>query len=121
MMFSMGEAARQAGVSKATIHRAIKAGKLSAAKKDDGSYVIDPAELFRAYPSVKQAGTVAARRSVTPHETAPETPDMTRENAMLRERISELKEERDAWRNQAERLLLAAPAERRGFWGLFRR
>ena len=46
---------------------------------------------------------------------------MTRENAMLRERISELKEERDAWRNQAERLLLAAPAEKRGFWGLFRR
>jgi hypothetical protein len=120
-MFSMGEAARQAGVSKATIHRAIKAGKLSAAKKDDGSYVIDPAELFRAYPSVKQAGTVTARRSVTPHETPPETPDMTRENAMLRERISELKEERDAWRNQAERLLLAAPAEKRGFWGLFRR
>lgn len=120
-MFSMGEAARQAGVSKATIHRAIKAGKLSAAKKDDGSYMIDPAELFRAYPSVKQAGTVTARRPVTPHEIAPETPDMTRENAMLRERISELKEERDAWRHQAERLLLAAPAERRGFWGLFRR
>ena len=116
-MFSMGEAARQAGVSKATIHRAIKAGKLSAAKKDDGSYVIDPAELFRAYPSVKQAGTVTARRSVTPHETPPETPDMTRENAMLRERISELKEERDAWRNQAQRLLLAAPTEKGGFLG----
>ena len=120
-MFSMGEAARQAGVSKATIHRAIKAGKLSAAKKDDGSYMIDPAELFRAYPLVKQAKTVAARRSVTLHETTSETPDMTRENAMLRERISELKEERDAWRNQAERLLLAAPVERRSFWGLFRR
>jgi hypothetical protein len=122
-MFSMGEAARQAGVSKATIHRAIKAGKLSAAKKNDGSYVIDPAELFRAYPSVKQAETVTARRSVTPHEIPPETPDMVRENAMLRERIDELKEERDAWRNQAERLLLAAPIPKRsgGFFGLFRR
>lgn len=32
---------------------------------------------------------------------------------MVRERISELKEERDAWRNQAERLLLAEPVERR--------
>lgn len=120
-MFSMAEAARQTGVSKATIHRAIKSGKLSAERKEGGGYAISPAELFRVYPTVKQDETVTVRRSATPHETPPDTPDMTRENALLRERISELKEERDAWRNQAERLLLAAPVERRSFWGLFRR
>lgn len=48
-MLSMSSAATQAGVSKATIHRAIKSGKLSAARRDDGSYEIDPAELFRVY------------------------------------------------------------------------
>jgi excisionase family DNA binding protein len=118
-MFSMAEAARQTGVSKATIHRAIKSGKLSAERKEGGGYAISPAELFRAYPTVKQDETVTVRRSVTPNET----PDLTRENALLRERIDELKDERDAWRNQAERLLLAAPAPKRsgGFLGLFRR
>lgn len=122
-MFSMAEAARQTGVSKATIHRAIKSGKLSAQRQDDGSYAISPAELFRAYPSMKRGETVPARQSATPSATPSETPDLTRENALLRERIGELKEERDAWRNQAERLLLAAPTPKRsgGFLGLFRR
>ncbi len=118
-MFSMGEAARQAGVSKATIHRHIKSGKLSAARKDDGSYAIDPAELFRAYPAPKQPETVSVRQ----HET-PTTPDETaREIVLLRERIEDLKQDRDAWRQQAERLLLNAPDSKRsgGFLGLFRR
>ena len=48
-MFSLSQAAKCAGVSKATIHRAIKSGKLSAIRQDDGSYQIDPAELSRVY------------------------------------------------------------------------
>lgn len=48
-MLSMSQAARWAGVSKATIHRAIKSGRISAARQDDGSYQIDPAELSRVY------------------------------------------------------------------------
>jgi predicted site-specific integrase-resolvase len=118
-MFSMAEAARQTHVSKATIHRAIKSGKLSAERKEDGSYNISPAELFRVYPSVKQDETVAVRRPETPSQT----PDLVRENALLRELNAELKEERNAWRNQAERLVLAPPTPKQsgGFFGLFRR
>jgi hypothetical protein len=118
-MFSMGEAARQSGMSKATIHRHIKSGKLSAVRNADGSYAIDPAELFRAYPAPKQPETVSERQ----HET-PVTPDETgREIALLRERVEELKQDRDAWRQQAERLLLNGPEPKRtsGFLGLFRR
>jgi excisionase family DNA binding protein len=48
-MFSLSQAAKLAGVSKATIHRAIKSGRLSATRQDDGSYQIDPAELYRVY------------------------------------------------------------------------
>jgi len=118
-MFSMGEAARQSGVSKATIHRHIKAGKLSAVRNADGSYAIDPAELFRAYPAVKQVETVSMRQRET-QELPPET---DREIALLRERIEELKQDRDAWRQQAERLLLNGPEPKRsgGFLGIFRR
>ena len=49
-MFSLQQAARAAGKSKPTLLRAIKAGKLSVGRRDDGSYSIDPAELARAYP-----------------------------------------------------------------------
>ena len=35
-----------------TIHRAIKGGKISASRNEDGSYDIDPAELYRMFPAV---------------------------------------------------------------------
>ena len=46
---SLREAAEQTGVSKSTVFRAIRAGKLSAARTADGNFEIDPAELFRVY------------------------------------------------------------------------
>ena len=42
-----GEAAKAVGFSKPTLSRAIKNGKLSAKRLDDGSYSIDAAELER--------------------------------------------------------------------------
>jgi hypothetical protein len=50
-MYTLGAAARATGKSKATISRAIKAGRLSAARSDDGGYAIDPSELSRVYPA----------------------------------------------------------------------
>ena len=47
--FSLREAAHQAGVSKSTIWRSVKSGRLSAARDDDGDFAIDPAELFRVF------------------------------------------------------------------------
>ena len=49
-MLSLAQAAKAAGKSKQTLVRAIKSGKLSAIRNDDGSYTIDPAELARALP-----------------------------------------------------------------------
>jgi excisionase family DNA binding protein len=58
MSYSLGEAAKELGVSKPTVQRAIKSGKLSAIRRDDGSYDIDPAELRRAFPTVTRNGNV---------------------------------------------------------------
>jgi hypothetical protein len=49
MKHSLGTAAIATGKSKTTIHRAIKSGKLSAFKNDDGTFEIDPAELHTIY------------------------------------------------------------------------
>src|SRR4051812_41080993 len=46
---SLREAAEATDVSKSTIFRAIKSGRLSAARDYDGNFAIDPAELFRVY------------------------------------------------------------------------
>ena len=51
-MFTITEAARQTGLTRAGIHKAIKTGRLSATKDDNGNYSIDAAELFRVYKPV---------------------------------------------------------------------
>jgi hypothetical protein len=50
MSYTLGQAARATGKTKPTIARAIKIGRLSATRTDDGRYMIDPAELHRVYP-----------------------------------------------------------------------
>ncbi len=52
MEMSLSAAARASGLSKSTLSRAIKAGRLSARRAESGSgWVVDAAELFRAYPA----------------------------------------------------------------------
>jgi len=50
MYLSLGQAAREAGVAKSTISKALSSGKLSYREKNPEGYKIDPAELFRVYP-----------------------------------------------------------------------
>jgi len=50
MAYTLGEAAKATGISKASISRAIASGRISATKKDDGSFSIEPVELHRVYP-----------------------------------------------------------------------
>ena len=44
---SLGEAAEKVGTSKVDVWRAIREGRLSAQRTDNGGFAIDPAELFR--------------------------------------------------------------------------
>ena len=47
-MLTLGQAAKETGLSKPSISKAIKTGRLSAVKTENGEYQIDPVELFRA-------------------------------------------------------------------------
>jgi hypothetical protein len=51
MMLSAKQAAKETGKSTSTITRAIKSGKLTAAKNSRGGYDIEPSELFRVFPA----------------------------------------------------------------------
>jgi excisionase family DNA binding protein len=122
---TLGQAARLTGLGKTTITRAIKAGKLSATRREDGSYEIDPSELSRVYSvhpetpeTVTQSGLAGhhATPSATPRET-PETPDVTARLASLeaevrglKDLLAEVRQSRDEWKDQAGRLVLALPA-----------
>jgi hypothetical protein len=121
---TLGQAARLTGLGKTTITRAIKAGKLSASRREDGSYEIDPSELSRVYSvrletpeTVTQSGHAAhqATLSATPRE-GHETPDVTARLATLeaevrglKDLLTEVRQSRDEWKDQASRLVLALP------------
>ena len=70
-MYTLGEAAKQAGCSKSTISRAIKNGKLSANRLEDESYAIDPAELERWNSSNGHRN--AKKKRIATHGETPET------------------------------------------------
>jgi hypothetical protein len=54
MYLSLGQAAKEAGVAKSTISKALSSGKLSFREKNSDGYKIDPAELFRVYPKTSK-------------------------------------------------------------------
>src|SRR3546814_11777163 len=49
MAYTLGEAAKATGISKASISRAINSGRISAIKTESGSLSIEPVELHRVY------------------------------------------------------------------------
>ena len=104
MKWSLNQAARETGVAKANILRAITRGRMSAAKNELGHYEIDPAEFYRVFPP---------RQSVPPPEPGPapradrpETGDATSWLEAELQRVSELlavgRIERERERNQLE-------------------
>jgi hypothetical protein len=135
---SLREAAVQAKASKSTIWRAIKAGRMSVARTDDGGFAIDPAELFRAFPPGRTAKPDAVRRG------AEAVLDLTTDDiglwrdaakaviaglgsllAEVRAIHDQLRQDRDERRARAERLLAppapvrqeaSKPAPRRPWW-----
>jgi hypothetical protein len=54
-MHTIATAAAAVGRNKTAILRAIKAGKISVAKDENGEWQIDPAELHRVYPPLRSA------------------------------------------------------------------
>jgi hypothetical protein len=123
MLITIKQAGEATAKSKATILRAIQGGKISATKDEvTGAWMIDPAELHRVFQPVANDAGGAVQ--------APPTSDITSvhllrvELALMQQRVDELRQERereradkdaviadlredrDRWRTQAEKLLL---------------
>lgn len=113
---TLSQAARALGKSKSTLNRAIKNGRLTATRNDDGTFSIDPSELYRAFPEPPQ------NAHHVPHTEQARTPvpdELNNRISLLeqllekerdtvareREIAADLKEDRDRWRQQATSLL----------------
>jgi excisionase family DNA binding protein len=123
MVYTLGEAAKATGKSKATISKAIKSGRISAHKDETGTFQIDPSELHRVYQP-----TVSSEQG----ETQVNAPERLDNDGAIRELharleaaqerlsdkdavITDLREDRDRWRQQAT-ALLSDNRQPKGFW-----
>ncbi len=130
MAYTLGEAAKATGKSKATISKAIKSGKISAKKQENGAYQIDPSELHRVYQPVSE--TPIDKHLETPKETGVNTDallkikelelrlEVASEKLDDREaQMNDLRQDRDKWRQQAT-ALLESKVQDRGLWAKIR-
>src|SRR3954466_11805926 len=133
MKHNLVSAAAAIGVSKATMHRYIRKGLISATRTDDGFYEIDPAELHRVFPPVSEtAPETVSRDDAKPTKTEGETgryaPVLEAQleglKALIAEkdrRIMDLETDRERWAEEGKRLALSPPAasppdKARGWW-----
>lgn len=111
---SLSQAAKDTGVSLPTLSRWRKSGRISAEKTKSGGYLVDTSEYDRIKtlrsesPNMKGNDTPFMKPIATPSESPNDI-----ENVHLKERlrekdqiISELRDDRDDWKKQAQTLLL---------------
>ena len=135
---SLQTAVKMTEKSESTIRRAVKSGKVSAARDDRGHLKFDQAELRRVYGELKTAGEDAESveqsndKAMTGHDRVEiltvkdnqisdlkaqlEKAEM-RETALIDEK-SKLLDLLSAEKEE-KRLMLPAPQKRTGFFGLF--
>jgi hypothetical protein len=123
MPYTLAAAAAATGLSKTTIFRAIKSGKISGSKDVNGQWEVEPAELHRVYPPFAEGAecTDAPQHHASVHATA--AVELELKLAVLEERViylrdalDEMRGQRNAWQTQAERLALTDERPQRSWW-----
>ena len=137
VQLSLSAAAKEVNRSKSTLSRAIKEGRLSATRCEDGSYQIDPAELYRVFPAPvpqpttsnaaqpesERDGTLRMQLEVAERERDRdrdrEREECSREREQMQATIDDLRARLDRAESRIAGLLPAPPTPRRrwGLWG----
>jgi hypothetical protein len=121
MSYTLATAAAATGLNKTTILRAIKSGKISAAKDPHGQWLVEPVELHRIYPPDAGRNT----RSDAPQQDALAAVELQVKVLLAEHRVGDLKTaledmrcQRDAWQAQAERLTITdqRPQPKPSWW-----
>ena len=101
---TLSEAAKWAGVTRATIHKALRGGRLSGRKDDAGEWRIDPAELERVYQPGKTVD-VSRYSEVSNADIGGLMAAKDRELALMREMLAEVRAQRDDAMEQRDKAM----------------
>lgn len=71
MSYSLSDAAKATGKNRTTIQRAIKSGKISASKNENGAYEIAPAELHKIFQPLRNTVRNSQKRRAATARNGP--------------------------------------------------
>jgi hypothetical protein len=94
-IYTLATAAAAAGINRSTVFRAIKAGRISAQRDDNGQWQIDPAEFHRVFSPLP---TPATSSQPTMQHGAMTDALVTTLNKV----IDDLRADRDHWQSQSD-------------------
>ncbi|MGB4967713.1 MAG: hypothetical protein WBO35_05945 [Candidatus Saccharimonadales bacterium] len=102
-MLTLAQAAKETGLTRSAIFKAIKGGKLSATKDEQGHFQIDPAELFRVYkPFHSKAATGEQQETNNETKETAETRELRARLEMSSQLLRQLESERDDLRRRLD-------------------
>lgn len=100
-MITLAQAAAQTGTARSTILRAIKRGAITGTRNNDGTWLVDPVDLARAFPVTVNAP--APQHGAHPDPVAAvRLEHATQRIADLERALSDMRSERDDWKGQAQ-------------------
>ena len=114
MSFDISSAAAATGVAKSSVLRAIKAGRISAQRDDNGRWHVEPVELFKIFPPLPPM------QPATHQHGAPDrvTQLLEAQLAELKNALADMRQDRDRWiaeaadwKRQAQNLLPPPPRD----------
>ena len=111
-ILSVAEAAKSAGVGKATIYRRLKDGTLTASKQLDGSKGVDTAELIRVFGELKPQLDESAKELLLRHHEMIEL--LQRQIDSLENQLQASLERETKLLNLLEQRLLESAGKHRG-------
>ena len=108
--YTLGQAAKRVGKSKATLSKAIKTGKISAVKGENGAFQIEHSELHRVYDAVstEQLDSKQVSKQEIGNELIELRVKLEAANKSIEKQdtaLEDMKKDRDDWKRQANNLL----------------
>ena len=114
MSFDLASAAAATGVAKSSVLRAIKAGRISATRDDNGRWHVEPVELFKIFPPLPPTQPATHQHGVP----EPVTQLLEAQLAELKTALADMRQDRDRWiaeaadwKRQAQNLLPPPPRD----------
>jgi hypothetical protein len=108
-MLTLAQAAALTGRDRSSLLRAVKRGAISGTRQDDGTWLVDPAELSRVYTVSPQAMQHAQDVQMAPQVVEAKLIAAEARIEDLRNALADMRQQRDDWQRQAERLAVSTP------------